>query len=294
MDAFDRLRSSRELSENDRAIAGYVLDHPEETSRISSRELARRTYTSATAVLRFCKRLGFDNYNEFKVNIVSDLKRADLGDTSITEGDNAVSICNKMAALTEHVISETKRIVSPEALQEIASLLGEVSYVDIVARDLNATVAGTATHLFAREGKLATVLSEMDKIVYCSLSMPAGHVVFLISRTGTDTTLVEAAKNLRERGIATVAMVANASSPLATTCDYVLEVFYYNEFERFGDIIFATAVTYLFDVLCAMLYSADSTEIGQLNRIYDQIYFSRLDRGHELGASTGPYPVNPV
>lgn len=45
-----------QLNENDRYMLQYVLDHSEEVVYMSTRQLAEKTYTNATAVLRLKKR----------------------------------------------------------------------------------------------------------------------------------------------------------------------------------------------------------------------------------------------
>ncbi len=67
----DKLNENYHLSENERVIALYMLEHLEEIPHLSSREFAKRTYTSATTIIRFIKKLGYKNYNDFKYNIVS-------------------------------------------------------------------------------------------------------------------------------------------------------------------------------------------------------------------------------
>lgn len=47
----------------------------------------RRTYTSSTAVLRCIKKLGFQNYNDFKLNINSYLKNYTAEETKVSEND---------------------------------------------------------------------------------------------------------------------------------------------------------------------------------------------------------------
>ena len=103
MDALQQLHDDRHFSENERSIAHYLLDYPEEAAHISSRELARRTFTSASAVLRFCKKLGFENYNDFKIIVVSELKSADLASTMIASGEH-VRCHDECICLPQHLL----------------------------------------------------------------------------------------------------------------------------------------------------------------------------------------------
>jgi DNA-binding MurR/RpiR family transcriptional regulator len=278
MDSFERLRHASDLTDNERAIVAYVLDHPEEAARVSSRELARRTLTSPTAVLRLSRKLGYENYNAFKVNIVSDLKRSRMGDVAIHERDSAPAVLNKMAELQHTVIDRTREKLSPEQLQEAANLVVGATYVDFVAQDALAALASYSSHILAQEGRLATVYSNMDKMIYLSFVAPDDHVVFLFSRSGTDKAVVQTALNLAERNVRTVAVTANAASPLAGACSMAFELFFDHEALKQGDIVFATSAKYLFDTLGALVLSGSYLDVSQLTKRYSDLYHARLDR----------------
>lgn len=46
-------------STTERGIINYVLENPEEAVQMSIHELARRSFVSASAVTRLCKKTGF-------------------------------------------------------------------------------------------------------------------------------------------------------------------------------------------------------------------------------------------
>lgn len=278
MGALDTIRNNASFSDTERAIAAYILENPEDCSRISSRELARRTFTSATAVLRFCRKLGFANYNDFKVNIVFALKSLDFADTMIVDGESALGAMNKIASLEAQVIDETRRAVSPAVLEEVSQRLLACRYVDVFATDANAEMARYASHNFSYMGKICTVYDDLDKMTYLALDPPGDHIVFLISKSGTDKTILTAARLLSGRGITVVALTAQVDSPLARASGYVLEGFYYPELDKFGDLVFGASAKYLFDVLFVMLYARDIDRVRALNARYDELYYRELDR----------------
>ena len=278
MGTFERIRDAKRFSETECAIARYMLEHPEECAHISSRELARRTFTSATAVLRLCRKLGFENYNDFKVNIVLELKSADFTNTMIVDGETALGAMNKIASLEAQVIDETRRAASSAALEEITRRLVDARYIDILATDANAEMARYASHNFFYTGRICTIYDDLDKMTFLALDPPESHAAFLISKSGTDNTILTAGRLFRHRGVSTIALTANLDSPLAHACDHVLEGFYYPEIGRFGDLVFGAAAQYLFDVLFVMLYANDTKRVRTLNNAYDELYYSELDR----------------
>ncbi len=293
MDTFAKLRSSKGLSENEREIVAYILDNPEEVTRISSRELARRTLTSPTAILRLSRKLGFENFNDFKVNIASNLKRTPMQDTDIKSKDNALAVLNKLAELETNVIARVRDTTSPSKLTEVANLIARCQCLDFCAHDSLAKIAACATHQFMVQGIMTNLFSELDRTVYFSLVAPKDHVVVFLSRSGTDKTLCAAARNLKEHGVPTVALTANGHSELGRICDYVFELYFAHGAEHQGDVVFATGAKYVLDCLAALTYSEDYEDVTSLVGRYSDLYYSQLDRAHAAGddAVTGPPEV---
>lgn len=294
MSTIDALRKTSSLTNSERLIASYILNHPEETSRISSRELARRTYTSPTTVLRLTKKLGFANFNELKVNIVSDLKRLPVHDVSIHAADNALAVMSKIARLKRSVLERVREKTSPELLQQTADLIVNATYVDIFARDTPASAADYAAHQFLTEGRIANVYEDLDRMVYLSMVIPADHVCFLMSRSGTDQTLIHVARNIRQRGAKTIALTANRESPLARMCDISFELLFSQDSHRLGNILYATASGYLFDMLFALVLSSSYDDVIGLVDNYNKLYYEKLDRARDRGKriSDTPYEVD--
>ncbi len=294
MSTIDALQRTGSLTTSERVVASYILNHPEETSRISARELARRTYTSPTTVLRLSKKLGFASFNDLKVNIVSDLKRLPVHDTSIHASDNALAVMNKIAQLKKSVVERMREKTSPELLQQAADLIVSATYVDIFARDTPASAADYASHQFLTEGHIANVYEDLDRMVYLSMVMPPDHICLVMSRSGTDQTLMHVVQNIQQRGAKTIALTANRTSPLARMCDISFELLFSQDSHRLGNILFATAAGYLFDMLFALVLSASYDDVVGLVDSYNRLYYDKLDRARDRGKRTSdaPYAVD--
>jgi len=59
-----------EMGRAERAVADYVLNHPEEVILLSMRALAEKANVSDNTVLRFCRTSGFSGYWDFKSSLV--------------------------------------------------------------------------------------------------------------------------------------------------------------------------------------------------------------------------------
>src|SRR5919106_5800311 len=69
-----RIKSAIEMFKPaERAVAEYVLSHPEEVMNMSVSEAARDIEVGESTVIRFCRSLGYKGYQEFRLRLAQDL-----------------------------------------------------------------------------------------------------------------------------------------------------------------------------------------------------------------------------
>ena len=66
------------LSSTERQIAQFILDNPDETTTLTIRDLARRSFSSPSSVVRICRVIGFQGYKELRHALTLEL--ATLGE----------------------------------------------------------------------------------------------------------------------------------------------------------------------------------------------------------------------
>lgn len=74
MNLVDLLNDSKQFNETQNIICQYILNHSEDVVKMSARALAKETYTNASTIIRFVQKIGYENYNDFKIHLVHDLK----------------------------------------------------------------------------------------------------------------------------------------------------------------------------------------------------------------------------
>ena len=62
----DRLKDKDGFSEAEKSIAAYFLSRQLSLEGESVRHVASSTFTSPATVMRFCQRLGFEGYADFR------------------------------------------------------------------------------------------------------------------------------------------------------------------------------------------------------------------------------------
>lgn len=260
------------LSPNEKAVAQYVSDHIDEIPEMSSRELARRTYTSGSTVLRFVKKLGFKNYNEFKLNIVASLKNIEIADLDIIGNEDYITMVNKLTDLEVQTIERTKDILSMKSLSGACELIRKASYVDFIANDSNAAICQHAAHNFFLIGKIPAVHSSSDSQLFTSLLARKDHVAIIITKYGETRFINDATRKLVERHVPTIAIISEIDGYLDNVCDYSFYGIVDRKYEFLGDIQFYISTKYLLDLMFASVFSRDYEKCHAVWSEYARMY----------------------
>lgn len=251
----DDIANQTKLNDNERQLLQYILEHLEEVPSLSSRELARRTYMSSTGVLRCIKKLGFDHYNDFKLNINSYLKNHQIAEAQVTEDDEALDLMHKMSALNESVIRRTKEMISMKGLNRIVKKMDRYPFIDVIANDENAELAEYASHNFAKAGKLVTVYKNGGKQMLLGFHVSADHLVLVISKYGENENILKTMRVLKKRGIPVISIISKENKKMEELSDDTIWGVFDQTVNSFRDLIFGISVKYILDLLYAAIFS---------------------------------------
>lgn len=92
MDVFNMFTNEQiqSFSDLEYELYNYIMKNSREVTYMRIRELANETHVSTTTILRFCKKLGFDGFTEFKVQLKNHLAEEEtyrLNNTYTTVSD---------------------------------------------------------------------------------------------------------------------------------------------------------------------------------------------------------------
>ena len=263
-DVLDQLKKMNRLSHSDEVIATYVIEHLEEVSHLSSRELAKKTYTSAPTIVRFAKKLGYDNYQDFKYNIAIALKNMPIDDLNIISDEDLLSIMQKTAQMEYTAISKTKELIVVSELTQLIQTINQAKYVDIIAYDTNAKLGDYFAHLLMQVGKIANVYQNTDQQLHLSLNVSEDHVVFILSKHARNKRLVRMAKTFKNHHIPTVYIGGIEENSISPFCDFVLKTPFIKQSEKGMEVVYFTSCKYLFDLIYNILLSRNYEKSNQM------------------------------
>ena len=123
-----RLREAREaISPTEREIADYLLQHPEDVIDLSIHELAKRTFSSPSTIIRMCHRIGFEGFKEFRKAITYEMairrQNKEAEQKEITRSDSLEDIVEKITYKNIMSLEDTKNLLDTETLEKCVELV---------------------------------------------------------------------------------------------------------------------------------------------------------------------------
>lgn len=271
----EQFKKDYKLNENDLFIIQYIIEHNEEITSYSSHQLAKETYSSPTAVIRLVKKIGFENYNDFKLNIHTLLNKYTLSNMRIMSNEDLYTIKNKLAEIEIGIINQTKEQLNSNIFNEVMTMISRNKYIDIIANDANAAISEYGSHILSSVNKIVNVYHNGNKQLWLSLNVSSDHTVILISKFGRTKHLLKIADTLKQRHIPFIIITTDKTKDLSNKSPYVLYGINHEDLNNLKDMTFYISLKYIFDLIYTALFSYDYKEAKELDDLYAKIYYSK-------------------
>ena len=225
------LQERDEMRPAERRVADHVGAAPSDVIHMSMAKLSEICSVSDPTIVRFCRRFGFDGYQDFKLNLAQSLvPSAPFAYEQITPQDGIENILRKTCRNSLNAIQRLAEDLRPDQVAEGARLLRAASLTGIYATGISEVNALDAEHKFQRLGmRCQALLGKQRQWMHAESARP-GDVTLIFSQSGHTKQMVEMATASRAGG-ARVVSVAADDSPLARVSDVVIAVLPYDRTE---------------------------------------------------------------
>ena len=263
MDLNKRLREHTGLTPTDQCLRDYFLRYPERVARMNTRQLAEATFTSPSAVVRFCRKFGYQGLQDFKADYFSaipdalafDLPDSDFPFQADTPPDVLVRDLLKLEAGTLHRLSAS---LDFDAFDRAAALLSGASSIELCAAGSGLYLLEEFAFRLMKFGFRINMISNSVNLSYIANQMDSTHCLLVVSYTGMNESIGSAMRFARQHGTPILLITAHADSPAARLSDCVLLLPLLesndNKISTFSSSIAAKA---MLDLLFARLFQND-------------------------------------
>lgn len=207
----------------ERKVADVILEHPEQVVHLSITELAHQANVSDATVVKFCKRLGYKGFQEFKILLAQDvvMKKAPIYG-AVEPDDDVETIREKIFQANITALQDTRRVLSKGALEATVKALGNAGEIHFYGIGASGIVALDAEQKFSRIGLRANAFVDSHMQITRAALLKSGDVAVGISYSGDTQEIVDSLQTARAAGATTIAITNYSHSAVAEIADQVL------------------------------------------------------------------------
>lgn len=212
------------LTPAERRVADVVVEAPAWVLQNALGAVAARAGVSEPTVIRFCRSLGLDGFQTFRLRLAASLASgASFLHRDVSRDDSAADLAAKIFARSARTLHDVAGQLAPDRLEAAIALLATARRIEFYGLGSSGIVAADARHKFFRLGLHAVAYSDAHVHGMAATMLSAGDVVVAISSTGRTIDLISSVELAREAGAAVIG-IAPPGSPLAARCTVPLEV----------------------------------------------------------------------
>lgn len=215
----------------ERRVAQFVATSPAKVIRMSMASLSETCDVSDPTIMRFCRRFGFEGYQDFKLGLAQSLvPTAPFAYEQIVPGDSVDNVVRKTARNSLNAIQRLLSDIVPVQVEDGARMLGAAAWIGIFASGISEVTALDAEHKFQRLGiRCAALIGRKKQWLHAETSRPS-EVALIFSQSGHTKQMVDVAVAARARGARVVSVTAE-DSPLSRVSDVLIAVLPYDRTE---------------------------------------------------------------
>ena len=236
----------------EKRLADYILSAQDCISRMSISELANACSVADATVSRFCRRLGYKSYPDFKIAIANaSAHRLEDNPLSgeITREDTLEALSQKLLNANTVAMTQTLEVLNLEAVAQAASILRSSTTVLCMGQGGSMLIASEAAHLFSTiSGKFRPVSDSHMQAMAAAMMEPTDTILFY-SYSGSTLAMLDTLKTAKERGSKVILVTRFPNSPGAALADIVLQCGANENPLQSGSVPARIAQMYLTDIL---------------------------------------------
>lgn len=282
MSIMTQLEFELEFSESEKEIAKYILNHGEAVLSMSVKELAKHTYTSPATIVRLCKKIGLEGYNDFKIKYSAelqyDLQHTDRIDVNFPfqKDDSHPLICHKLASLSQEVIADTVKLIDFNQLHQIVDLIYHYSTIDIYGSGNSLLAAMSFQHKMMRISRDVNLRVLHGEQIFMSYNTNPDRIGMIISYSGETNEVIQIAQTLKEKKTPLIVLTSIGDNRLSHYADYILNIGSREKiFTKIAPFASQISMEYLLNVIFSCLFQKDYEQNIQNKVGYDKKNDSR-------------------
>ena len=269
-----RLREcSQRFSSTERGVAERILREPQLVVELSVHELAQKTFSSPSTIVRMCSHTGYSGYKEFRRAVTFELAKREQTrqreQKDLQRSDSLEQIIDKITYANILSLEETRDLMDASILRSGAEVLRRARVIYLFGLGASLCAAKDAYLKFLRLNKLCVINEDWHSQLVQSCNATDQDAALVFSYSGVTKEVIACMKNLKKNGTPIIAITRCVASPVSELADYRLYTAANESLFRSGAMSSRMSQLNVVDILFTTLANADyERSLSQLSRTH--------------------------
>ena len=259
------------MSEADRQIGRFIVEHPDRMLQLSSAALAVETGRSQSSVVKFSQKMGYGGYQELKLAV----NKAQAQEWQVPPGwihgsieasDGYATIRQKLISSKILSIQETIAVNSEETIDRVVDALAKARRIHLAGVGASSLVARDFSYKLLKLGRIVLLDSDSHVQIANAATLKPDDVLFAISYSGSSLETLRVAERARAQGANVISVTGLQQNPLAEVANLHLFTVADEERVRSSAITSRDAQLALTDLLFILLVRRQSGASDSIHR----------------------------
>ncbi|WP_455615667.1 MurR/RpiR family transcriptional regulator [Eisenbergiella sp.] len=213
------------LTRMERQIADYILENSSQVVNMNVAGLAAASGAAGSAVIRFCKTIGYPGFSRFRLALAMELASQptpSLAVPLLSETDTSQDAARKVFASSVRTLQNTLSMLDFQVVDALVNELLSVERICLFGVGTSSPIAEDTCYRFLQLGLAASCYKDILFMPIAAMNMKKGELAIAISHSGRTQATLQALLLAKEQGATTAAITSYRTSPLAKAADYSL------------------------------------------------------------------------
>jgi len=203
------------LRKSERKVADFILAAPNDVVRMRIVDLAEQAGVSEPTVVRFCRAVGCEGFQDFKLALAQQLASSpSYGQIAVTDTDSVAEYSFKVFDSTVDTLLKVRDNIDLSMLDRAVSALCAANRVEFYGFGASAAVAFDAQHRFFRLQLSTAAYSDPHLQNMSATSLEPNDVVVAFSQSGRTQALLDSIEQVKKRDAIVIGLTPS-NTPVA-------------------------------------------------------------------------------
>lgn len=237
------------FTHQEKTIVQYIQNNPESILNHNAKELAKLIYVSSPTMIRFTQKLGFKGYQDFQLTYVKEYMLLKKNQVKTLSKESTIGdVITSVPTIYSQVIEETRHMIQKETYVRTINYMLQAKQIDFYANDNNYSQVQSACLKLNSLGIRAQAYNTLNHNYVDSLNSQ-DVLSFVVSHTGKNKTMVDAAYELRKKRVRVIAITGPLDPTLKLICNESLYI-YSSTNESIKEMFsYGISLNYILDIL---------------------------------------------